>query len=133
MPQPSIGPVTARTFGILADGAFKVLLAGVYALGAGPLSHRLAVPPWLLIVCGAALLVGGVSELGYLRSRPVSAYLPLMIAYDSGWVAVTVAALLLARQDTRWAAELWIGYQTLAPLAFAAVLAARPRTAAMVG
>ena len=33
--------VTARTFGILADGAFKILLAARYALAAGP---RLADP-----------------------------------------------------------------------------------------
>ncbi len=35
MAHTSAMPVTARTFGVLADGAFKVLLAGVYALGAG--------------------------------------------------------------------------------------------------
>lgn len=92
-----------------------MLLAGVYILGAGSLSDRLGVAPWLMILCGAALLVGGGVELGYLRSRAVGTYLRLMVAYDSGWIVATLAALLLSEQQGRWAGELWIGYQTLGP------------------
>lgn len=78
----------------------------------------------VLIACAAALLIAGGSELAYLRSRPMSTYVRLMIGYDSGWSIVTVVALLLARQGNRTAGELWIGYQTIAPLAFAALLIA---------
>jgi hypothetical protein len=120
--------VTGQTLGIIADGAVKVLLAGVYTLGAGSLSHRLGVEPWLMILCGSALLVGGGVEIGYLRSRAVSTYLRLMVAYDSGWIVVTLAALLLAGQDNRSVGELWIGYQTVGPLAFAALLTAAKRS-----
>ncbi|MRH87985.1 hypothetical protein GFY24_11100 [Nocardia sp. SYP-A9097] len=115
-------PVTGRTLGIIADGAVKVLLAGAYTLGARRLGHQLGVEPWLLIACGLSLFLGGGFELGYLRSRPVSTYLRLMVAYDTGWIAVTAAALLLAEQANPAAGELWIGYQTAAPLAFAALL-----------
>ncbi|MEU6560755.1 hypothetical protein [Nocardia nova] len=132
MTRESVMPLTAETFGVLADGAVKVLLAGLYAVGAWALSSQLDVAPWLLIACATALLIGGGSELGYLRSRPTRTYLPLMIAYDSGWVLVTIVSLLSARQDIRWAGELWIGYQTVAPLAFAAALAAGSRSDARI-
>ncbi|RJO73333.1 hypothetical protein D5S18_18975 [Nocardia panacis] len=114
-------PITA---GILADGAFKVLLACAYTLGSGSLGDRLGVAPWVMIICGATLLIGGGTELGYIRNRPARTYIRLMIAYDSGWVVATLVALLLARQNNHLAGELWIGYQTVAPLAFAALLVA---------
>ncbi|MBF4998443.1 hypothetical protein IRT45_14925 [Nocardia sp. BSTN01] len=117
-------PIAGQAVGILADGAVKILLAAVYVAGAEPLSHRLGVATWLLIACAAALLIAGGSELAYLRSRSMSTYMRLMIGYDSGWSIVTVVALLLAWQGNRTAGELWIGYQTIAPLAFAALLIA---------
>lgn len=117
-------PIAGQAVGILADGAVKILLAIAYVVGAESLSHRLGVATWLLIACAAALLITGGSELAYLRNRPMNTYLRLMIGYDSGWSIVTVVALLLAWQGNRAAGELWIGYQTIAPLAFTVLLIA---------
>ncbi|OXR40763.1 hypothetical protein B7C42_07187 [Nocardia cerradoensis] len=122
MIRTPLTPITGQAVGILADGAVKILLAVVYIVGVESLSHRLGVAAWLLIACAAALLVAGGSELAYLRSRAVSTYMRLMIGYDSGWSIVTAVALLLAWQGNRTAGELWIGYQTIAPLAFIALL-----------
>jgi len=124
MIRTSSTPITGQAVGILADGAVKILLADVYIIGAESLSHRLGVAVWLLIACAAALLIAGGSEIAYLRNRPLSTYVRLMIGYDSGWSIVTVVALLLAWQGNRTAGELWIGYQTIAPLAFALLIAA---------
>ncbi|WP_040796026.1 hypothetical protein [Nocardia higoensis] len=124
MTREHLVPVTGQTLGIIADGAVKILLAGVYTLDAEALGHRLGVQPWLMITCGLALFIGGGVELGYLRRRPVRTYLRLMVAYDTGWLVVTAAALSLARQSGHSAGELWIGYQTIMPLAFAALLTA---------
>ncbi|WP_051025458.1 MULTISPECIES: hypothetical protein [Nocardia] len=124
MIRTPLTPITGQAVGILADGAVKILLAAVYIVGAESLSHRLGVATWLLIACAATLLIAGGGELAYLRNRPVSTYMRLMIGYDSGWSIVTVVALLLAWQGNRTAGELWIGYQTIAPLAFAALLIA---------
>lgn len=124
MIRTPLTPITGQAVGILADAAVKILLAAVCLVGVESLSHRLGVAAWLLIACAAALLVAGGSELAYLRSRPMSTYMRLMIGYDSGWSIVTAAALLLAWQGHRTAGELWIGYQTIAPLAFAALLIA---------
>ncbi|KJS56223.1 hypothetical protein [Streptomyces rubellomurinus] len=113
-----------RRAGILADGGFKLLLAAVFGAGAAPLGDRLGVPVWLMVSCGVALLVGGGAELGYARRRPLRLYTRLMVGYDAGWVLAALAGLLLTRRGSGAGGEVWIGYQALAPLVFAALLAA---------
>lgn len=118
--------VTRRTVGIIADGVFKVMLAAVYIGGAVPLGRLLGVSDWLMVVSGAALVVGGGIEITYIRSRPTRTYMRLMIAYDGGWVLTTLAGLLVARQGGSAGGEVWIGYQAAAPLVLVALLAASP-------
>lgn len=120
--------VTRRTVGIIADGVFKVLLAAVYIAGAAPLGRLLGVPVWLMVVSGVALLIGGGIEVGYVRSRPVRTYTRLMVAYDSGWTLATLAALLMAWRSSSAGGEVWIGYQTAAPVLLAALLIAATST-----
>ncbi|WP_405715192.1 MULTISPECIES: hypothetical protein [unclassified Streptomyces] len=120
--QVETSPRTRWTVGIVADGVFKVLLAAVYIAGAAPLGRLLGVPAWLMAVSGLALLVGGGIEIRYARRRPLRTYLRLMAAYDSGWVLTAAAGLLLAWQGNSAGGEVWIGYQTAAPIAFAALL-----------
>ncbi|MFF8916468.1 hypothetical protein ACF08M_24860 [Streptomyces sp. NPDC015032] len=126
MPQTQTVTATATakrwTAGIVADGVFKVLLAAAFIIGAAPLGHRLGAETWLMITCGVALLVGGGTEIRYVRSRPMSTYLRLMVAYDSGWVLATLAGLLMAWRGSSAGGEVWIGYQTAAPLALVALL-----------
>ena len=124
MAQVAAQPVTRLTAGIIADGVFKVLLAAVAIVGAAPLSRLLGVPAWLMVVSGVALSAGGGIEIGYVRSRPVRTYTRLMIAYDSGWVLATLAGLLTAWRGGSAGGEVWVGYQTAAPIVFAALLAA---------
>jgi hypothetical protein len=112
-----------RTAGIIADGVFKVLLAAVYIAGAAPLGRLLGVSAWLMVVSGLALLIGGGIEIRYVRRRPMRTYLRLMVAYDSGWGVAALAGLLMAWQGSSAGGEVWIGYQTAAPVAFAALLA----------
>ncbi|MDN0199281.1 hypothetical protein [Streptomyces sp. S.PNR 29] len=116
--------VTRRTVGIIADGVFKVLLAGVYLAGAAPLGRLLGVPAWLMVLSGAALLIGGGVEVSYVRRRPMRTYTWLMVAYDTGWVSTALAGLLMAWQGSSAGGEVWIGYQTAAPLVLAALLVA---------
>lgn len=116
--------VTRRTVGAIADGAFKVVLAVVYVAAAAPLGRWLGTPAWLMVVSGLALLIGGGIELGYTRSRSMRTYTQLMIAYDAGWVLAALAGLLMAWQGSGAGGEVWMGYQTAAPLVFAALLVA---------
>ncbi|MER5367978.1 hypothetical protein [Streptomyces sp. NPDC002722] len=116
--------VTRRTVGAVADGAFKVLLGAAGIAGAAPLGRLLGTPAWLMAVSGVALLIGGGIEIGYTRSRSTRTYTRLMIAYDSGWVSAALAGLLMARQGSGAGGEVWVGYQTAAPILFAALLIA---------
>ncbi|MCX4846380.1 hypothetical protein [Streptomyces sp. NBC_00893] len=118
--------VTRQTVGAVADGAFKVLLGAVGIAGAAPLGRLLGTPVWLMAVSGVALLIGGGIEIGYTRSRSMRTYTRLMIAYDSGWVLAALAGLLMARQGSGAGGEVWMGYQTAAPILFAALLIAAP-------
>ena len=131
MAQVVASRVTRQTVGAIADGAFKVLLAAVYIAGAAPLGRLLGTPARLLVVSGVALLIGGGIEIGYTRSRSMRTYTWLMVAYDSGWVLTALVGALMAWQGSSAGGEVWIGYQTAAPMAFAALLiAAKPtRTA----
>lgn len=120
---------TPQVVGVIADGVVKVLLAAVYIVGAAAVGQRLGVEAWLMVVGGAILLAGGGIELGYVRSRPMRTYTRLMVAYDSGWVLATLAGLFLAWQGSAIGGEVWIGYQTVAPIAFAALLVSTPMRA----
>ncbi|MFG2128993.1 hypothetical protein ACGFNV_14510 [Streptomyces sp. NPDC048751] len=124
MAQVVSARVTRQTVGALADGAFKVLLAAVCIAGAAPLGRLLGTSAWLMVVSGTALLIGGGIEIRYTRSRSMRTYTRLMIAYDSGWVVAALTGLLLARQGSGAGGEVWMGYQTAAPLVFAALLVA---------
>ncbi|MET9831828.1 hypothetical protein ABZ078_21570 [Streptomyces sp. NPDC006385] len=130
MAQVVASRVTRQTVGAIADGAFKVLLAAVSIAGAAPLGRLLGAPAWLMVVSGAALLIGGGIEIRYTRSRSMRTYTQLMIAYDGGWVLATLTGLLMAWQGSTAGGEVWMGYQTVAPLLFAALLvaAAPPQT-----
>ncbi|MFE1553938.1 hypothetical protein ACFW6V_02995 [Streptomyces sp. NPDC058734] len=110
--------------GAIADGAFKVLLGAVCIAGADPLGRLLGTPAWLMAVSGAALLIGGGAGIGYVRSRSMRTYTRLMVAYDGGWVVAALAGLVMAWQGSGAGGEVWMGYQAVAPLAFAALLAA---------
>ncbi|GAA1318874.1 hypothetical protein GCM10009647_050120 [Streptomyces sanglieri] len=124
MAQIVASRVTRQTVGTVADGAFKVLLGAAGIVGAAPLGRLLGTPAWLMAVSGVALLIGGGIEIGYTRSRSMRTYTRLMIAYDSGWVLAALAGLLMARQGSGAGGEVWMGYQTAAPVLFAALLIA---------
>ncbi|MGO4421189.1 hypothetical protein AB4Z54_21390, partial [Streptomyces sp. MCAF7] len=84
----------------------------------------LGVSAWLMVVSGVALLIGGGIEIRYVRSRPMSTYRRLMVAYDSGWVLAALVGLLMAWRGSSAGGEVWIGYQTAAPITLAALLVA---------
>ncbi|MEU9713984.1 hypothetical protein [Streptomyces sp. NPDC047976] len=119
--------------GAIADGAFKVLLGAVCIAGAAPLGRLLGTPAWLMAVSGAALLIGGGAGMGYVRSRSMRTYTRLMVAYDGGWVVAALAGLVMAWQGSGAGGEVWMGYQAVAPLAFAALLAAAAPAPARAG
>ncbi|MFG3155210.1 hypothetical protein ACGF7W_24525 [Streptomyces sp. NPDC048219] len=79
---------------------------------------------WLMVLSGAALLVGGGAEIRCLNRRTQRTYMRLMIAYDGGWVLATLAGLLTAWRGSGAGGEVWVGYQAAAPVALAVLLVA---------
>ncbi|MGW8791093.1 hypothetical protein ACWGND_11325 [Streptomyces althioticus] len=108
--------------GIVTDGAFKAVLGGAFLIAASQLGELLGTATWLTTVAGVALLLGGGIEMRLARKRPLRTYLRLMVAYDTGWVLTALAGYLVARQGGTAGGEVWVGYQTAAPLVFAALL-----------
>lgn len=116
--------LTGRMVGVIADGVVKVLLGAAFIVGAARLGHLLGAPAWLTVVSGVALLIGGGTEIRYVRSRAMRTYTRLMVAYDGGWALVTLAGLLMTWQGTGAGGEIWLGYQVAAPIALAVSLVA---------
>ncbi|MEU9704682.1 hypothetical protein [Streptomyces sp. NPDC047981] len=116
--------VTRETVGAVADGAFKVVLAAVCLAAPAPLGRLLGTPAYLMVLAGVALSIGGAVEIGFTRSRPMRTYTRLMIAYDSGWALAALVGLLLAWQGSTSGGDVWMWYQTAAPVVFAALLVA---------
>ncbi|MEU1706588.1 hypothetical protein ABZ478_14430 [Streptomyces sp. NPDC005706] len=108
--------------GIVADGIFKVLIGAAFVIGATRLGDLLGVATWLMITSGVVLLIGGGIEIRFVRSRSPRTYTRLMIGYDSCWTLTALAGLLLAWRGSGAGGEVWVGYQTVAPLVFAALL-----------
>ncbi|MGV9340160.1 hypothetical protein [Streptomyces sp. NPDC003688] len=124
MTQVATPWVTRRTAGAVADGAFKLLLAAACLAAAAPLGRLLGVPVWLMAVSGLALLIGGGIEIGYTRSRSMRTYTRLMVAHDGGWVLTALVGLLMAWRGGIAGGDVWVGYQAVAPIAFAVLLVA---------
>ncbi|MFC8290542.1 hypothetical protein ACFUJ0_06595 [Streptomyces sp. NPDC057242] len=124
--QAATPSATRRLAGIVADGVFKVVLGAAYLIGASWLGDLLGVSAWLMTVSGIALLIGGGIEIKFVRIRLIRTYMRLMVAYDGGWVLTALVGLLMAWQDGSAGGEVWIGYQTAAPLMFAALLLVAP-------
>ncbi|GGQ92893.1 hypothetical protein ACWIFK_06755 [Streptomyces althioticus] len=121
--RTTTAPATSNLLaGIVADGACKAVLGFAFLIAASRLGELLGAATWLTAVSGVALLLGGGIEMRLARKRPLRTFLRLMVAYDTGWVLTALAGYLVARQGGTAGGEVWIGYQTIAPLVFAALL-----------
>ncbi|MFF2534939.1 hypothetical protein [Streptomyces cyaneofuscatus] len=108
--------------GAIADGAFKVVLGAAFAVGSAWLADLFGVEAWLVLIAGAALLIGGGIEAVYVRRRPMATCLRLMIGYDIGWAVASAVALVVAWQGGTAGGEIGVAYLVVAPLALAALL-----------
>ncbi|MEV7893442.1 hypothetical protein [Streptomyces cyaneofuscatus] len=108
--------------GAIGDGAFKVVLGAAFAVGSAWLDDLFGVEAWLVLIAGAALLIGGGIEVVYVRRRPMATCLRLMIGYDIGWAVASAVALVVAWQGGTAGGEIGVAYLVVAPLALAALL-----------
>jgi hypothetical protein len=94
------------------------------------LTGALDVDPWLLVAAAVFVGAGGVAEIAFALRSGSGSHTRYLVAYDSGWVAVTVVAALLAFNGVPGAGTLWLAYQLLASLLVAVVFALGARSSA---
>jgi len=117
--------------GFLADGAWKILVGIAMLVLRGVLVERYDAPSPLLVVTAVVVMACGLAEALYAVRDGAGSRVPLLIAYDSGWVLVSVVALLLARTAAGPAWRLWLGYQLVVAIVVGTLfaLACRKRPA----
>lgn len=109
--------------GFLADGCFKLLVAIGYVATLPLLTDVLAVGGWLIMITGALVAVSGVAEIIFAVRSGSGSHTRFLIAYDSGWMIISIVAIILAINGVSTAGAIWLGYQVLAAPIIAAVFA----------
>lgn len=109
--------------GFLADGVFKLLVASMLVVLLQPLIGTRAVAPWLIVATATLVAASAVAEIAFALRNGAGTHTRYLVAYDSGWVTVTVVAALLAFNGVPGAGTLWLAYQLLASPLVAAVFA----------
>lgn len=97
--------------GFLADGLFKLLVAAAYLVLNAAFSDLLGVGTWWLAATAAMVALSGVAEIVFAARSGAGSHTRYLVAYDGGWILVTVIVLLLGPASWGWA---WLLYQALA-------------------
>ena len=101
--------------GFLADGVFKLIVAIGYLVVASVAVAALQVDLWLVVATATAMAASAVAEVVFAVRRATRSHVPHLMVFDSGWLVVTVVAILLAgRGIDAVPGQLWFGYQLLA-------------------
>lgn len=119
--------------GFLADGCFKVLVAGGYAAFGSRLADLLQAPPGLIGATAALVGASGIAEIVFAVRRGTRSHVGVLAGYDGGWVLVSGIALLAAGSSaagSQWIGYLWFGYQALGSAVLTAVFARGARRSA---
>lgn len=103
--------------GFVADGCFKLLVAACLPAAA----TRIGASSPLAVTASAAVLASAVTEIDFGVRSGAASHTRYLAAYDSGWLATTGIAVLMARKGSPLAGKVWLGYQAIAavPLALA--------------
>lgn len=109
--------------GFLADGCFKLLVAIGYVATVPLLTNALAVGAWLIMITAVLVAASGIAEIIFAVRSGSGSHTRFLIAYDGGWVIISVVAIILAFNGVSTAGTIWLGYQVLAAPIIAAVFA----------
>ncbi|MGO1971900.1 MAG: hypothetical protein ACTH2Q_02975 [Propionibacteriaceae bacterium] len=113
--------------GFLADGCFKVLVAGGYAVFGSRLADLLQAPPGLIGATAAPVGASGIAEIVFAVRRGTRSHVGLLAGYDGGWVLVSGITWLVAGSGA--AGALWFGYQAIGSTVLTAVFVRGARRA----
>ncbi|TGD12965.1 MULTISPECIES: hypothetical protein [Brevibacterium] len=100
--------------GFFADGVFKAIVALAMLVLYEPLTENQGVPGWLFLLTVVAVVSSAVAEIAYAVRNGAGRLTKHLLAYDAGWILVTIGALLLALRFGVPGWTLWFGYQLVA-------------------
>lgn len=112
--------------GFLADGCFKLLVAGGYVAFGSQLADLLQTSGWLVGTTAALVGASGIAETVFAVRRGTRSHVGVLAGYDGGWVLVSAVALLVAGSG---GGGLWLGYQVIGSAALTAIFARGARQA----
>ncbi|MEV1128402.1 hypothetical protein [Agromyces sp. NPDC049794] len=112
--------------GFLADGCFKLTLAGAYAVLAIPMTEWLSAPLWLAYVTALLVALSGIAEILGRRNR-ARRYVLYLAAYDTTWVAVSIVAFLRMSEGAAGVGTAWFAFQAIASATLAVLFQWRSR------
>lgn len=107
-PTPTPHPLLRA--GFVADGCFKLLVAAALPAAASRMgwSSRLA------LAASGAVAVSAAAEIDFGVRSGAGSHTRYLAAYDTGWLAASGLATLLARRGSPHAGRVWLGYQAAA-------------------
>ncbi|MGO1753095.1 MAG: hypothetical protein ACTH2U_07300 [Brevibacterium sp.] len=108
-------------FGFVADGVFKLLVAGAICVFLPAVESFLLAPRWLSITAVVLLFLSAATEISYGLRKGERSYVRYLALFDSLWVLSTIVAVVLALADNPAAAFVWFGYLGLGSLGVAVV------------
>lgn len=107
--------------GFVADGIFKLLVAGFGVIMLASLEDFFGAPRWLVITAVVLLFVSAAAEISYGARKGERSYIKYLALFDGLWVLTLLVGILLALVDNPAGAYVVFGYIALGSLGVAIV------------
>lgn len=103
--------------GFVADGCFKLLIAACLPA----VAPRIGASSRIALAASSAVAASAVTEIDFGVRSGAASHTRYLAAYDTGWLAASAVAALLARKGSPLAGKVWLGYQAIASVPLALV------------
>lgn len=107
--------------GFVADGIFKLLLAGFGVIILTTLEDFFAAPRWIVITAVVLLFVSAAAEISYGARKGERSDIKYLALFDGFWVLTLIVGILLALADNPAGGYVLFGYIALGSLGVAIV------------
>ena len=98
--------------GFVADGCFKLVVAA----GLPAVASRIGGSSGLALAASSAVAASAATEITVGVRHGSSSHARYLAAYDTGWLAASAVAVVLARRRSPRAGDVWLGYQAVASI-----------------
>lgn len=109
------------TFGYIADGVLKMLLASALCIWLPDVEDFFLSPRWLVIAAAVLLFLSGATEISYGARRAERSHLTVLLAFDALAVVAAGVGIVLALGHSLGAGFVFFGLLGLGSLGVAIV------------